>query len=355
MGPPIRSPIPAHAAQHNHSPAPRLSLNHVLPIPGHNPKQHVAPGRAWDHLRERTPNAITKPFQEDGRRWREFVHPQARDATLEVDFDGENANGEWDEKAEGKKAEILPLDSKHLHEFSPRLPQHESHFGPEERIVSWEELDKMTPGLELPWRMEHVNPDDEIKGLWLFTPAKRRRTHQRWRAIIMHSPFVPLVIRLTVLTFSVLALALASSIFKGISKYNQHASEAKDCDQGSSTYMAIIVDCVAIIYTFMITTDEFRSKPIGLRSASSKVRLIFLDIFFIVFDSANLSLAFHALGDESWVCTQTKAEGCVYDRKICDKQKALTATLLIALIAWLVTFGVSIFRVIERITDRRED
>jgi hypothetical protein len=36
---------------------------------------------------------------------------------------------------------------------------------------------------------------------------------------------------------------------------------------------------------------QYTSKPLGLRSPSAKARLILLDIFFIVFDSANLSFA----------------------------------------------------------------
>ena len=96
--------------------------------------------------------------------------------------------------------------------------------------------------------------------------------------------------------------------------------------------MAIIVDVVAMLYLLYITYDEYTGKPLGLRSAKSKMRLIFLDLFFIVFDSANLSLAFEAIGYGD--CVQ----------QICSRQKALASVLLIALIAWLLTFAISVLR-----------
>lgn len=96
--------------------------------------------------------------------------------------------------------------------------------------------------------------------------------------------------------------------------------------------MAIIVDAIAMIYLIYITYDEYSGKPLGLRNAKAKMRLIFLDLFFIVFDSANLSLAFEAFGEDR------------YCGEVCGKQKALASVLLIALIAWLSTFSISVTR-----------
>ena len=159
---------------------------------------------------------------------------------------------------------------------------------------------------------------------------------------------IPLIIRLTVLTFSVLALGLSTSIYQ--------LSHKSDCHRGPSTYLAIIVDTVAIVYTLYITFDEYTSKPIGLRSASAKLRLLFLDMFFIVFDSANLSLAFDALNDTRWACWNESSEedslSCQKNKDLCTRQKALTATLLIVLVAWLITFSISILRIVERVVGR---
>jgi hypothetical protein len=158
----------------------------------------------------------------------------------------------------------------------------------------------------------------------------------------MNNPIVPLVVRLTVLTFSALALGLSGSIFQKAGRTN--------CSRGSSTWLAVIVDVVAIIYTVYITWDEYTSKPLGLRSHRAKMRLIFLDLIFVVFDSANLSLAFEALTDDQWACrdAQSISSGvCELNHDICVRQKALTATLLIALLAWLVTFGISTLRFVR--------
>jgi hypothetical protein len=155
----------------------------------------------------------------------------------------------------------------------------------------------------------------------------------------MNHAMVPLAVRMVVLLFSVLALSLAGSIF--------HRSNGHNCVNNSSTYLAVIVDVVAIVYTIYITYDEYTSKPLGLRSHNAKMRLIFLDLAFIVFDSANLSLAFQALTDERWACRDLVDVGlttCQYSHDICARQKALTATLLVVLLAWIGTFTISTLR-----------
>lgn len=162
----------------------------------------------------------------------------------------------------------------------------------------------------------------------------------------MMNAFIPLTIRSIVIVFSALALGLAANVWLRIGKVN-------GCKPGSSTYMAIIVDVVAIAYTGYITYDEYTSKPLGLRSPRAKMRLILLDLVFIVFDSANLSLAFQYLTDPGWACRnsdlQDTMDQCPKNDTICVRQKALTATLLIALVAWLLTFSISMFRLVERV------
>lgn len=105
--------------------------------------------------------------------------------------------------------------------------------------------------------------------------------------------------------------------------------------------MAIAVDVVAIPYIGYITWDEYTGKPLGLRSPKAKIRLVLLDLFFIIFESANLSLAFASLVDENGAC---RADLNGYSFTICSRIKALCVILMIALIAWSATFSVSIFR-----------
>ena len=109
----------------------------------------------------------------------------------------------------------------------------------------------------------------------------------------MH-PLVPLIFRITVFTTSLIALGLSGSI--------HHLSNNYRYDQNASATMAIVVDVVAIPYILYITWDEYTGKPLGLRSPKAKIRLVLLDLFFIIFESANLALAFAALTDDDGSC-----------------------------------------------------
>lgn len=206
------------------------------------------------------------------------------------------------------------------------------------QVVDDEWIKENLPDLEAPWHPIDKEDEEEEQGFWLLSASKRRRRLNRFHRNLMNHPMVPLVVRLIVLTFSCLALGLAGTIF--------HKSDSAGCENNSSTWLALIVDVVAIIYTTYITYDEYTSKPLGLRSHNAKMRLIFLDLLFIVFDSANLSLAFQALTDERWVCRNSESgpSVCLFSNDICVRQKALTATLLIALVAWLLTFAISTLR-----------
>lgn len=105
--------------------------------------------------------------------------------------------------------------------------------------------------------------------------------------------------------------------------------------------MAIVVDVVAIPYILYVTWDEYTGKPLGLRSPKAKIRLVLLDLFFIIFESANLSLAFAALTDNDGSCTLANNG---HNDVLCRRINALCGILMVALIAWSMTFSVSIFR-----------
>lgn len=153
---------------------------------------------------------------------------------------------------------------------------------------------------------------------------------------------MPVIIRMVVFGFSLIALALAVAIYRGTTKEHD-GPLASTVDQNDSvhatpsTIMAIVVDAVAMVYLIGITYDEYSGKPLGLRPPSAKLRLILLDLIFIVFDSANLSLAFEALGDNT---------SC---GPICSEQRSLVSVLLIALIAWLTTFSISVIRYVREL------
>ena len=201
----------------------------------------------------------------------------------------------------------------------------------EEREKATEDwLREHGPDYSRPWR---AAANDLESG-----KAKRKAWWRRFQHTILRNPIVPLVIRLTLWSFSLIAMAL------GISIHNSSANAR--IRQGPSTEMAIVVDAVALVYILYITYDEYTGKPLGLRSAKAKMRLIFLDLFFIVFDSANLSLAFETLSDLQGPCREGVVNGTASprDRRICERQYALASVLLIALIAWLMTFSISVLR-----------
>ncbi|KAL4780866.1 hypothetical protein BJX76DRAFT_336894 [Aspergillus varians] len=205
-----------------------------------------------------------------------------------------------------------------------------------EKLVTPEWLEENHGDYSQPWRGQAESDEDTEDPL----KKKRRRKiwFKRFHNTLLQSPIVPLIIRLTVWSFSLTALALGGSI--------QHLSKDFPRPQGPSALMAIIVDAVALVYLIYITWDEYTSKPLGLRSPAAKARLILLDIFFIVFDSANLSLAFASLSSAEGACTYAEINQTLVPKNdaICDRQIALASVLLIALIAWLITFSISVLR-----------
>ncbi|KAK7518273.1 uncharacterized protein IWZ02DRAFT_314523 [Phyllosticta citriasiana] len=234
--------------------------------------------------------------------------------------------------------------------LASQYPNPPSTANPSE-VVSRDWMRENMKDLDAPWEPEEpTTPDPEKQpGFWLFTQDKRKRRLSKIHRTLMRNPYIPLIIRLNVLIFSAAALGLSARIFHLIDR----KKDGYDCDAGSSTYMAIIVDVIAIVYLCYITYDEYTARPLGLRNPKSKLRLIFFDLLFIVFDSANLSIAFQSLTDSTWACVQPQgdenARRC-YAADVCTKQKALTAVLLIALVAWLSTFAISTLRIVERVT-----
>ncbi|USP75556.1 hypothetical protein yc1106_02830 [Curvularia clavata] len=276
-----RTPSTVRHANHNFCPTPKSNV----------------PGRKFDHVREGTPVTLATPVSDTAPKWKQFT--QASNLDRPISSRGQIVDDDW------------------LRDNMPDLEQ------------KWEPISEAAT-------------DEPIKGFWLFTSEKRKRKLIRFHNTIMNHPMVPAVIRAIVLIFSILALSLASSIYRHSDNFG--------CTNNSSTWMAILVDIVAILYTVYITYDEYTSKPLGLRSHNAKMSLIFLDLAFIVFESANLSLAFQALTDEKWACVESGSENaCPYRTSICERQKGLTATLFIALIAWIATFAISTLRLIHRV------
>ncbi|CAI7674057.1 unnamed protein product [Penicillium manginii] len=222
-----------------------------------------------------------------------------------------------------------------------RSIQYPREHGTENKEVTPEWLLENHGSYADPWRGKHLEGDSPEYPL--HSKNRREIWFKRFQSTLLKSPIVPLILRLTVWCFSLSALALGGSI--------QHYSNQGTHSQGPSALMAIIVDAVALVYLLYITFDEYTSKPLGLRSPSAKARLILLDLVFIVFDSANLSLAFDSLSEVTGSCTEAEVNQQIDPRndRICVRQKALASVLLVALLAWLMTFCISVLRLVERV------
>ena len=262
-------PTGAHIAHHNPQPAPSFWNS--------QPQR----GRLYDHERESAPPLPRGSVRDTSSRWKAFTSSSMYPRTS-TDLDQETVSEEW-------------------------LTQHGADYSQ-------------------PW-LEGGDEDDVEKGKMsaFKSHIKRRAWYLRLQRTLLRSPVIPLIVRMINFSFSMVALGLAGSIHH-LTVNNRYMGSS------TSTKMAIIVDAIALVYLLYIAYDEYSAKPLGLRSAKAKMRLLFLDLFFIVFDSANLSLAFEAVGDEGRCGV------------VCDRQEALASVLLVALIAWLLTFSISVMR-----------
>lgn len=213
-----------------------------------------------------------------------------------------------------------------------------------------------------PWLANHSEDgDEEDMSRYRAFRKKRQTWYKRFQFTILRNPFIPLAFRLTVIIFACTAIGLGVTIYRETNKIRACLSQAPgsrtracrdrvgndrvDYYQDPSALMAIIVDVVSVVYTSYITYDEYFSKPLGLRKARAKVRLVLLDLFFIVFQAANLSLSFESLTVDEGACA-VGDEPSTYMRfdKVCSRQQSLSGVLLVSLVAWLLTFSVSVLR-----------
>lgn len=243
-------------------------------------------GRKWDHLRTAEP-VIVSGFRsaKPGSPWREFVQ-----------------------------------SSEYGH-----LPNEEAY------VVDFDELDKLQPGFNNP---VDVPRSTEFKSRRTRTAAIYKRI---WNIILKH-PLVPLAFRLTVLLTSTIALALGARIFE------DERGEQESSAEITQAIVAIVVDCVAIPYIGYMTWDEYTGPPLGLRSATSKISLVLMDLFFIIFKSASTSLAFEAL-----------IYHIASDPRVRGYTRVLAAFQTVGLISWTMTFTVNVFRLVQRLGGSEED
>ncbi|KAM0246800.1 hypothetical protein ACHAQJ_010092 [Trichoderma viride] len=248
-----------------------------------------ARGRKWDHLRSAEPVIVSSHpsvFRQPPISWKEFIQSSA-----------------WGHPR-NERSEIIDIEA--LNQLQPTFNKES----------------------ELPLHSTDHKHDRRRKS------AFSKRVWSR----VMRSSLSPLLFRLVVIIMSMIALAIAARMFELEDKIRD------DGAQRTQSIFALAVDCVAIPFNGYMIWDEYTGKPLGLRSAVSKMSLILLDLFFIIFKSAGTALAFehvvyHTLGDHI----------------VRALSKALASFMLLGLLAWTANFTVNIFRVVERLGGGEEE
>ncbi|KAH7328057.1 hypothetical protein B0I35DRAFT_416461 [Stachybotrys elegans] len=242
-------------------------------------------GRKWDHLRTAEPVIVPvfkRPAHADqpSTSWQDFIHSST-----------------WG-RMPNEQSEVV--DNNVFNNMYPKFGQK----------------------VEVP-----PNQLDEVASRRTRTLALSERI---WHVAMRHS-LAPLLFRLTVMVTSIIALGIAARIHEMGGEQTQ-------------SIVAVTIDCVAIPYIGYMIWDEYTGKPLGLRSVVSKVSLILLDLFFIIFKSASTALAFESVTDHN----DTKPS-------VRDLASALATFMLVGLIAWTMTFTVNIFRTVERLGGVEDD
>jgi len=251
-------------------------------------------GRRWDHLRSSEPVIVPQHrlvhSSQQASPWREFVQASRY----------------------------------------PHIPNEESE------VVDDEVLAKLQPSFGYP---VHIPRSSTVlagggAGGTGGAGGSGHKHHRPWyrRVLLLplRHPLGPLACRLTVLSTSIIALALAVRIFQSESLHGRVTPE------GPQIIVAIIIDVVAIPYIGYITVDDYTGKPLGLRDPKERVRLILMDLVFIIFKSASTALGFEAL------IFFTTTASLAYLQALC-------AFELIGLISWAMTLTINVFREIERV------
>ncbi|KAL6940443.1 hypothetical protein ACO0QE_004344 [Hanseniaspora vineae] len=179
--------------------------------------------------------------------------------------------------------------------------------------------------------------------------VKKRRLIPQIKRTLFDNRYLPLFFRISTIVLCIIALGLASRIF--INCKGDYPETDVTIHQQPSTIMALVVNSIAVVYVVYIATDEFKGEPLGLRDPNGKLKIILLDLLFLLFCSANLALAFNSMYDAQWAChagtdLNNRSPKLNY---VCRKQKALSSFLFIILCVWVLTFIIGIVRVVNKV------
>ncbi|KAI1488370.1 hypothetical protein F5X96DRAFT_645929 [Biscogniauxia mediterranea] len=273
--------------------------DHVSKLPVFLRKRADRPGRRWDHLRTAEPVIMglgyRAPDEDPYARWRDFIHSSSY---------GQNPDENY---------EVVPPDV----------------------------FEKQMPGLDKPVRTPLHPLDPKTKA-----PSRKKTWLMRFGNFVLRHPIAPLIFRLVVLITTIAALALACNIYRREKNPNIPTDNAPETSQA---IVAIIIDVVAIPYILYMLWDEYTGKPLGLRPPAQKVSLTLLDLVFIVFKAASTALAFEALVYHSGDGSSTDPIRAQEERVSLHLARGLAALMAVGLIAWILNFTISVFRLAEKL------
>jgi len=261
-------------------------------------KRADRPGRRWDHLRTSEPVIMglgyRPPHEDPYDRWRDFIHSSSY---------GRDPNDQYE-------------------------------------VVSQDVLSQLMPGLDQPVRTPlyplDAKPSKYQKNAWFM----------RLGDFVLRHPIAPLVFRLIVLITTISALALTTVIYR---RERDPKIAIGTRPETSQAIVAIVIDSVAIPYILYMTWDEYTGKPLGLRAPAQKISLTLLDLVFIVLKSASTALAFEALVYHSGDGQAQDPNDMAQELESLDLARGLAALTLVGLIAWILNFTISIFRLAEKL------
>lgn len=183
-----------------------------------------------------------------------------------------------------------------------------------------------------------------------------------WRRFLLHNPFVPLLFRLINIAFTSSTLAIAAKLYIILKR------EGAEDSVGSSPIVAIIFAPLTLVHVGVQIYVEYFSKPIGLWRVGSKLFYTLTELIFVCLWSAELSLSFDNYFTSTLVCSTLNSpysgggDRPVFGQQtldnpnakpyICRLQGALIGLVFTSLLAYVIVFSVSLFRIFVRVSKR---
>lgn len=201
-----------------------------------------------------------------------------------------------------------------------------------------------------PWSFKNaLGADSNVKvagntvvGAGVRTSSRSASWHQKFVTFLLRNPFVPLILR--IINIAVLSSTLAVGVRLRKSLHDVDLEWAV----GMSPILAIVFTPLSLAYALFQVWLEYRSRPIGLWKASSKLGYMALELIFVCLWSAELSLSFDNYFTSTIACMSSSSpfyshiqpvqEHIANKSTICDLQISLICLCFISVMVYLIVF-----------------